>query len=523
MRSRQVIKGVIAAGHPLTVEAGARILRAGGNAFDAAIASIFASFVSESVLTSMGGGGFLIAHTMDNRNILYDFFSVTPGLGKTKKREIEFFSVDIEFAGAVQRLYIGRGSAGVPGILQGISEIYKRHATLPLKTLLEPAIGYAREGVVLNKKQASFIGLLEPLLTITEEGRKIYAPEGRLIREGDVIRNPGLLETLEMIGEDGIDAYISGEFKKRIMEGFSDHSELTEEDIDRYRVEVRKPLAIDYRGYRIETNPPPSSGGSLIALSLRLLDSLDLKGSGHNTYRSIKMLFETMKIVDTARKEDFCHLVMDEDGGERLLSEDNLLRYRSVIDAALGRRVGNTTHISIIDSSGNAVGVTTTAGIGCGYFIPDTGIMMNNMLGEEDVNPHGFHALPPGERLSSMMSPTIVLKGGMPVTVLGSGGSKRIRNAILQVIINLIDYGMDVSDAVNAPRIHWDGSVLQVEPGISEGDLRLLEEDGIDVNLWEERHMYFGGVHTVTFSGDGYRGEGDSRRGGVAEEVEIED
>ncbi len=235
-----------------------------------------------------------------------------------------------------------------------------------------------------------------------------------------------------------------------------------------------------------------------------------------------------MRVTNEARGEDFDHRIHEEGLAADFLSDDRVSCYRERIktdgpaggagEALKEPSSGNTTQISVVDGEGNVASLTTSVGMGCGFMIPSTGIMMNNMLGEGDLNPFGFHSQPPGMRMSSMMSPTIVMRGGAPEIVLGSGGSKRIRSAILQVIVNIIDHGLEVGEAVNSPRVHCEGGVLDVEKGIDEAVAAALEAGGMKLKRWVKKDMYFGGVHTIVEEGGGFTGAGDLRRGGTVKE-----
>lgn len=519
------MKGVIAAGHSITAKAGIDMLRSGGNAFDAAIAAAFASFVCESALTSIGGGGFLTAHSAAGETILYDFFSNVPGIGKNRRKEnLHFFPLDIDFTGATQEFHIGRGAAAVPGSMAGLSEVVKAHCTLPLTSLLHPAITAARYGFKLNAQQAYFNKILTPILTTTDDGKKIYAPNGHLLKEGDTIIKKDLADTIEILANDGLHTFYDGAIAAKLLDTFGKDGLITEEDLNCYSVDIRKPLEINYRGSRLYTNPPPSSGGCLIAFSLKILEKYDLISLGHNSPQYLGLLQKVMKITDEARGRDFDQKVYEKNMEKKFLSAGRIDEYSEKLDRVsfvkpgiAGRSIGSTTQISVMDSEGNAVSVTTSNGEGCGYIIPGTGVMMNNMLGEEDINPHGFHTQKPGTRLSSMMSPTIVMKDGRPEIVLGSGGSNRIRNAVIQVILNILDFKLSAFDAVNASRTHWDGALFQVENGVADETINRLAEDKIPVNRWNGKNMYFGGVHTVVMDSEKnfMNGAGDMRRGGV--------
>ncbi|MBE9503132.1 MAG: gamma-glutamyltransferase [Proteobacteria bacterium] len=518
------MKGVVSAGHELTAKTAVEMLEMGGNAFDAAVAATFSSFVCEPALTGIGGGGFFMGHTKDNKTVVYDFFPDMPGKGGKRTDELHFYPISMDFTDTVQEFHVGKGAAAVPGSLAGLSQVYEVHCTLPLPTLLSPAISYARNGIVLNKQQAYFNSILGAILTASEEGRTIYAPHGKLLKEGERLFNPDMANTLEFLATEGLHAFYEGDWLASIVDAFGEGGFITEEDLSTYSARVRSPLEVDYHGRKVYTNPPPSSGGCLIAFSLKLLETYNLASMPHNSCAYLKLLFDVMTVTNEARGADFNHRVYDEDLVHHFLSNDTLSRYRDKVKESTQPSLmpdvsgtGNTTHLSIIDNEGNAASVTTSNGEGCGYFIPGTGIMLNNMLGEEDINPHGFHSHEPGMRLSSMMAPTIVMKDMRPELVLGSGGSNRIRNAILQVILNVIDHGLPVNEAVNAPRCHWDGETFHAEKGINKDELDDLKIHNVSIKNWSQQNMYFGGVHTAVSHNSGklLSGAGDARRGGV--------
>jgi gamma-glutamyltranspeptidase/glutathione hydrolase len=274
---------------------------------------------------------------------------------------------------------------------------------------------------------------------------------------------------------------------------------LTSDDLAAYEVIERSPLSADYRGLRLLTNPTPSFGGSLVALSLELLATQDVSSHPWGSVSHLLLLAALMVEVDALRTEGV--------GSSADLSGHR--RDRSL--TRLRRSSGGTTHVSIADREGNVASMTTSNGEGSGYIVPQTGIMLNNMMGEDDLHPDGFHAEAPGQRVASMMSPCLLLRDGRVRLVVGSGGSKRIRTALLQVISHMADFNHDVAAAVEAPRLHWDGNMLQVEPGFAPQVVAQLRQRW-PVNLWPERNLYFGGVNAV--SPDGQAGA-DPRRGGT--------
>jgi gamma-glutamyltranspeptidase/glutathione hydrolase len=512
-------RGAVAAGHPLTAEAGAEVLREGGNAVDAAVAAVLTSFVAESPLTGLGAGGFMLVHAPDE-NVLLDFFVAVPGKDGIQ-RGSELDPVPVYFTEDVPQVFnVGAASCGVPGTAAGLWEALQRFGSVPMEELARPAVRHAREGVEVNAEQGFILKILDPILTHTAEGRRIYAPNGRSLVEGDLFRFKELGDALERYGAEGPAPFYKGEIARLVSEWVvARGGTLGTADLSTYEPVSRYPARGRFRGRDVLTNPPPSSGGILIAFGLDLLDRLGAAGA--------EQLVAVMQEAQIARTEEF-HAGLYEDGWlERFLDPDRL-------DAAAeragrrppsspgeatgpGDRLGSTTHITVVDGDGRCASVTCSNGTGSGLIVPGTGIHVNNMCGEEDLNPFGFHTLPPGVRMPSMMSPTVLVRDGELEAGLGSGGSNRIRSAILQTIVRLVADGMDVQDAVEAPRLHFEAGVVQAEPGIDESALARLEKQGHTVLRWAQRNLFFGGVHAVSrnpATGE-LRGGGDSRRGGA--------
>jgi gamma-glutamyltranspeptidase/glutathione hydrolase len=499
--------GAVATGHPLVTAAAVRVLERGGNAFDAAVAAGFASAVAEPVLTSLGGGGFLLVRTAGGEERLFDFFVDTPGRGLSGKAlDPHFFPITVHFPGSDQDFNIGLGSVAVPGNLKGYLHVHRRLGRLPLQTVLEPAIDLARDGAKLNAHQAYLIELLRPMLTLGEAGRALYAPSGHVLTDGANVVNPDLARFLESLPDGAADDFYSGTIARRVARDMENGQGLvTAEDLAAYRVIEREPLAVEYRGYRVLTNPPPAFGGSLVALSLTLLGRQDLGSARFASAAHLRSLVAVMVEVDQLRERE----CLSVDG----LSEDELFRSVERVRASSS---GGTTHVSIADADGNVASMTTSNGEGSGYIVPGTGILLNNMMGEDDLHPAGFHASPPGERVASMMSPSAVLGPAGVRLVVGSGGSKRIRTALLQVIDAVVRWDVSVRDAVEAPRVHWDGSFVQMEPGFADTAIAGVR-DRWPMNVWPERNLYFGGVHAVSPAGNSRdHCAGDPRRGGSA-------
>ena len=524
------MRGVVAAGNPHTARAGAGILRRGGNAVDAAVAAAFASFVGETVVVSIGGGGFAVV--VDRpltggpcRTRSYDFFSTMP----SPAENMDFRRVLIDFGGEKQPFFIGRASSAVPGVVAGLCRMARERGSLPLKTLLEPAIELARGGFEITPIFAYVLQLLKPIYEDNPGIKNVFVPNGKCLKAGDVLKLPQLAHSLSRIADEGPDYFYRGAIAEAIER---DHGRsgglITRSDLAAYRVKTSEPLSIDYRQCRVLLPPPPSFGGVLIAFSLKLLETVPLNGLRFGSLPHLRTLALVMHLTSLARKTWEKSTDHGPAGLAAFLGSNHVEEYRKRLHACLNgaplpelapvpNAPGNTSHISVMDKDGCAVSITTSAGEAAGYLLEDTGVVLNNMLGEEDLNPDGFHRGVPGERLISMMSPVIVLRDNRPVLAVGSAGSNRIRSAIIQTVVNAIDLGLPLHEAINAPRIHFEGGLLQVEAGLSGSvaeELRLL---GFKVNCWQQKNLFFGGAQAVSQLDGNLVGAADERRGGQVE------
>jgi gamma-glutamyltranspeptidase / glutathione hydrolase len=481
--------GVVAAGHPLTAQAGARVLREGGNAVDATMGAMLTSCVTEALLTGLGAGGHMLVAGAGIEPTVLDFFVEAPtrvGDGS----EVELLGVGVSFGDAEQVFHIGPASCGVYGVPAGICEAARRWGTMPLEQLAAPAARLARDGVVLNAGQAYVAEILVDLLTSTPECAALWAPGGQLLREGGLLRNPDLGDALLRLAHEGAEPFYGGDIAAKVCDWLGDRGgSLSAGDLTGYQAIERRPARIAYRGREILTNPPPSAGGTLLAYSLALLD----RGASPPSLRAV---VEAMSAAQSERTPEFVE-GLDEDG---------------FLERFLASRLGSTTHISVIDADGLACSTTCTNGEGSGVVVPGTGMHLNNVMGEEDLNPLGFHLHPAGRRMPSMMAPSVVMRDGAVELVLGSAGSNRIRSALLQTIVGVVDHGMSVREAVEAPRVHFEDDVVFAEPGI---DLHELQRD-MRVVRFAALNLFFGGVQAALSRDGGLTGAGDPRRGGVA-------
>jgi gamma-glutamyltranspeptidase / glutathione hydrolase len=455
------MRSALAAGHPLTAAAGADVLRAGGNAVDACVAAAAVSWICESPLTGPGGGGFLLVHhAAEARTQLLDFFVAIP---EREHEPSELIELVVDYGDSQQVFATGPMSVAVPGTVLGLWEANVRWGSMPWADLLAPAVRLAREGVALNDVQAFLHRILDPLLRYSPEGDALYGP-GRALQLGERLSMPELADTLERLGAEGPDYFYRGELADRV----AAHVPVTRDDLARYEVIEREPLALSYRGGELRTNPPPSAGGRLLAGGLEAL------GAAEATPVAI---IHAMEAQDAMRRAE---------------------------------AVGGTTHISAVEANGDAASLSCSLGSSGGVVVPGTGIQLNNMLGEPQLNSETRA----GARATSLMAPSLLLHDGRPRLVLGSAGSSRLHGAILQVVANVAAKGLGVEEAVGAPRMHFENGVAHCEDAAVADE---LEAAGYPVVRWREHNLFFGGVSAVEIRDDGsLAGAGDPRRDGAA-------
>lgn len=494
------MRAAIAAGHPESARAGAQALAAGGTAVDAVCAASFAAAVAESPLTGPGAGGFLLAAMPGAEPVLLDFFVTAPGR-EPGARPLDPAALDaftVPFGGAEQVFHIGPSSVAVPGQLPGLIESHRRFGRLPLAGLIAPAVRLGRAGVVISPEAGFLHTILADMLCHTAASRAIYAPGGRLLVAGDTLRMPGLAETLEGVAADPRGA--CAEIGRAIVDGLGSRGRISAEDLAGYEVVERRPIRVAFRGGEVLTNPPPSWGGALIAAAL---SDLSRRGAPED---------ERGRALDLVAAGIAANALRGSDFAERLADPDAL---RRMIRSA-GRGPAGTTHISAIDADGGVAALSSSNGAGSGVVVGETGFLLNSMMGEQDLNPDGFGRIPHGARPPSMMSPTVLVRDGAPELALGSAGSNRIRSAILAVMSNLIDAGMEPASAVAAPRLHPEGDGVDVEAGTAPEIVDALAGAGHRLRRWTAASLFFGGVAVAARRRAGVTAAADPRRGGGA-------
>lgn len=509
--------GVVASGSKEVSRTAVDILEAGGNAFDAALGALCTAAISEPLLVSLGGGGFLLALRDAGKPIVYDFFCQTPRQ-RRPIQELDFYPISADFGTAVQEFHIGMGSIAVPGMVAGIFEAHRDLGRMPIRDIMAPAIEQAQKGVKVDSFHSYIMQILRPIIEATPGSFRLYESPGfpgHMIREGELLRNTEAADSFEALATEGPELFYQGEWAARLVRDCSElGGQLSREDLVSYRVKRREPVVFRYRGARCAINPPPSPGGCLVAFALAVMTDWSSQESSWGSNEHLLNLLRGMRAASLARHEFSLESGLDLRKMDELLGEETIRSWQNSIQRhSLFSR--GTTHISVADAQGNIASLTASNGEGCSYVLPGTGMMLNNMLGEEDINFGGFHLWKENSRLASMMSPAVIELSDGTRYALGSGGSNRIRSAITQVLVNILDFGMTLEEAVTAPRIHLEGDMLSIEVGYSDEALHTFKASAPRTHLWPGKNLFFGGVHSVsvTPSGD-FHGVGDPRRGG---------
>src|SRR5262245_20990418 len=448
----------IAAGNPATAAAGAEILANGGNAADAAVAATLASCVAESIMTGLLGGGHAIyfdAASGQARN-LDCFCSIPSGEGG------ELDHLQVPFGEELVHYAIGAASCAVPGVPAGLGALHSRYGRLPWRDVFEPALRYARGGVEMSPAHASCLAMLAPVMTM-DLGARIYAPENVLLQAGDTLRQPGIEKALTLLVEEGAASMYTGSLAQSLLSLMRARGGIvTADDLREYEVVWSEPLEVPYSGRRVLTR------GGLSRLPALLPRMPELRG-----------LSETERVLQVLP-------VLEAVGVET-----------------------HTTNVSVVDADGNACAFTTSLGLGSGDFLPGLDLHLNSMLGEVDLV---VGDLVPGERMGSMMAPSLVFDEEGLVLVAGAAGGTRLPTAMTLALSGILDEGLEPQVAVDRPRFHPTVDTINAEGGVDEDALASLESDGRTVRRWPGLHHYFGGVSTVGRSGAG----ADPRRSGVA-------
>lgn len=452
----------IAAGHPATARVGLEILRAGGTAADAAVAASLASCVAETVMTGLLGGGFALYYDAPrDRAAALDCFVSVPGLG-AEPRHAELVRLEVPFGTELVHYAVGPASCAVPGLPAGLDALWRAHGRLPWVEVVEPALCLAHAGVEVPPAHAACLAMLAPVMTMGA-GARLYAPRGTLLRAGETLRQPGLVEALELVRDGGGAVAYRGELSERLLAYSRDRDGLlTRADLDAYAVAWREPEEVRYAGTRFLTR------GDLSGVPGTLASLTPLRG---------------------------------------LPAADRVTALAGCLAPA--GRDGHTTNLVTVDAEGSVCVLTTSLGLGSGDFLPGFDLHLNSMLGELDLL---RGPLEPGNRMGSMMAPSIALGPDGPLLAIGAAGGTRLRTALVGVAAGVLDEGLTPEEAVERPRFHPAARVVNAEPGVDEEGLERLHATGWRVRRWPERHHYFGGVSLIARDGPA----ADPRRSGLA-------
>jgi gamma-glutamyltranspeptidase/glutathione hydrolase len=456
------MQAAVATGHPATTAAGIELLEEGGTAADAAVAAVFASCVAETVMTGLLGGGHAIyfdGATGTARNL--DCFVAVPGLG-AEPREAELVQLEVPFGAELVHYAVGPASCGVPGLPAGLEALWREYGRLPWPRLVEPALRLARDGVEFPPAHAACLAMLAPVMTMNE-GASIYAPGGELLQAGARLEQPGIATALEAIADDPRSVY-RGYVGSELLALCAERGGLvTRADLEAYAAGWNDPVEVAYLDGRLLTRGGLSGVPETVA-----------------TLPVLRGLTETERVL-------------------------------ALVDVLETARVGggDTTNVSVVDAEGNACVFTTSLGLGSGDFLPGLDLHLNSMLGEADLL---RGRLEPGQRMQSMMAPTIGIDRDGLSLAAGAAGGTRLKTALLGVAAGILDELLSAEAAVARPRFHPGPDVVNVEPGVDEAALAELETRGRNVRRWPDRHHYFGGVSVVSRNG----AAGDPRRSGAA-------
>jgi gamma-glutamyltranspeptidase/glutathione hydrolase len=454
------VRAAVAAGHPATTAAGIEILGAGGTAADAAVAACLASCVAETVMTGLLGGGHAIYYdaTRGEARNLDSFCAVPSGTGA------DLLELDVPFGEELVHYAVGPASCAVPGVPAGLDVLWHEYGRLPWAELCAPALRLAREGVPMPPAHVACLEMLEPVMTM-REGARIYAPEGHLLRTGDRLDQPGLVTALELLASEGAASVYTGTIAESLLALSAERDGvLVRADLSAYEALWADPVVTPYAGTRFNTR----GGLAPVGPVLERLPVL----------RRLGEPARTLALVDALRVP--------------------------------GRHVPeHTTNLVTSDVAGNVCVLTTSLGLGSGDWLPGLDLHLNSMLGETDLV---VGQLEPGARMQSMMSPAVALDRDGPVLAIGAAGGTRLRTALVGVASAVLDEAVDPQEAVERPRLHPAGDLVNAEPGIDERALADLESRGLTIRRWPARHHYFGGVSLVARAG----AAADPRRSGAA-------
>jgi gamma-glutamyltranspeptidase / glutathione hydrolase len=528
-------KGMVVAQEPLAADVGVTVLKSGGNAVDAAVAVGFALAVTHPFAGNIGGGGFMLIRLADGRTTFVDFREKAPG-----KATHDMY---LDSSGNVTpNSLVGWRAVGVPGTVRGLELAVKKYGTKSWSELLQPAIHLASSGFAISYSQMRSFHYAADLLSQFPDSKRIFLKDGAFYNWNENFQQPELARTLERIALNGAKEFYEGETARILASQMEKNGGLiTMEDLREYQAVEQKPLEGDYKGYHIITSPPPSSGGVGILQMLAMLDDTGYEKSKAGSATAYHYLAEVMRRFYADRNQYLGDPDFVKNPIKALLDPAYIKGRSDSIDPVLATpsdqinpglsavaEGSETTHYSIADEQGNVVAVTYTlnAGYGSGVTVPGAGFLLNDEMDDFAAKPGSpnlfglvqgeANSIAPSRRPLSSMVPTIVLKDGKPFLVLGAPGGSRIITALLEVILNVIDFGMNIQDAIDFPRVHhqWKPDRLDIERGISPDTILLLKKAGY--NIEETKPAVIARVEAILLSDGWLQGGHDERGSGKA-------
>lgn len=527
-------QGMVAAAHPQAAQVGVDILKAGGNAIDAAVAVGFSLSMLEPNASGLGGGGLMLIRLADSGKVVFlDFRERAPAAATGDMYELdEDGKVKRDSRGFDPMVHGGR-SVAVPGEVAGLLTALEKYGSMTRQQVIQPTIDYAENGVTVSRVLANIIAENYEVLSTFPASDALYLTDGFPKVPGETIVNPDLANSLRMIVENGADGFYSGPTARRIVDAVqADGGLITMEDLAGFEVSFREPVTGTYRGYEIVSAPPPSSGGAHVIELLNIMENYDLQKIGFNSADGIHLWAEAMKLMYADRAmymgdSDFTDVPLKGLTSKKYArSQAARIDLNSVAELQTAgdpwpSESGSTTHFSVVDAAGNMVACTKTINhfFASGLTAPGTGIILNDQMADFDKRPGQANSVEGGKKPLSSMTPTLLFKDGKPFASLGSPGGKRIITTVALLISDLIDFDMDIQTAIEAPRVNnYENGPLKIESRIPIDVQIALREKGHTLSLRKEFDLYFGGAQGVVIDEETgqLHGGADPRRDGQA-------
>lgn len=501
---------IIASDSPMAADAGAVIADNGGNAVDAAIAATIVSMCTAPGVIAPGCSGFITIWSPQEEPVVIDAYAEVPGRGLPAARFGQGIrEVNFDYGGGMRSL-VGYGSVATPGMFAGLGEAWEQYGNLPWQKIVTPAQQLAERGFPLSRVSADYLAFTSKSIFgwHPDSYRAIHNAEGNCLQAGELVQIAGLAESLKLIASEGTQTFYTGELGAKIAQEIQDNQGLlTATDLAAYQAIVRKPISFSCGDWEIFTNPAPAIGGACLAAMLLLLENNAFSRWDSSAVKTMAQIQQAVL--------DYRHQYLDGATNNLVTKEvARLLQLAGLDEPNNLLQSPSTIHTSAVDSNGLACAITASAGYGSGVMITDTGLWLNNSLGEIELHPHGLEGLSPGTRLASNMAPTIARREDGTVLAIGSPGASRITTALTQVLFNYIHLGMSLEDAIAFPRLHVevfeDLHTMAFETGLPIDAITSLV-----TRQFEGISMYFGGVQAALWNpNQGLEAVADPRRTG---------